>query len=287
MKTLKNKSIIIFAFFTIFLYSCNSGPSKEEMRVLESLVANESYISNIDMLYTTYYNNFIDAFNEYSEIKESEILYNTDYYSNYSIWSSDKKIDNHNRQIDALNQDNSDEQKLLTMDLEENAALVKEAVKKLFNYSPGDFDDEDSYELQRLKKSNIFNYYIDDLKECFIYLQKFFDGNVFQDIEDIINNKVSDPERLSLALLPLDIETENSNPKSYTYLHYRISALYHIFKNVEYPNVLYAVKEADSKNSYQVGYSNLDAYLCTFTRNEKGDLFYITKPIEFDQTLIN
>ena len=200
MNTIMNRSVIVFLFFAILLYSCNSGPSKQEMRVLESSVAKQVYITNIDKNYSQYFNNFIDIYNEYLENKESEILHNTDYLSSYSVWRSEKKIEELNRQINVFNIDNSDEYRLLKMDLEEkDISLIKEAIKTLSEYSPGSFDEIESNKLKRLKGSYIFNYYIIDLEEYYMHFQKFFDGNVYEDIENVINNKINRSEQLILA----------------------------------------------------------------------------------------
>lgn len=67
---------------------------------------------------------------------------------------------------------------------------------------------------------------------------------------------------------------------------YAYTMIYHYLVNMDF-NIkrVYIVGVEDSENSYAVGYSNMEAYLCTLM-GEGDSQTLVYEPIEFDQTLI-
>lgn len=76
----------------------------------------------------------------------------------------------------------------------------------------------------------------------------------------------------------IDFMTEN-----YNYFIFKV--MYKIFLSVSDVEIDYIVKEAETENSFEIGFTNHKAYLCTFTESKKSTRVTY-QPIEYDQTYI-
>ena len=82
-------------------------------------------------------------------------------------------------------------------------------------------------------------------------------------------------------LIMADFKQVDALTENYNYFFFLVC--YNIFSSVKSIDLDYIVKEPDTENSFQIGFTNFTAYLCTFTGDEKSTKV-IYQPIEYDQT---
>lgn len=186
---------------------------------------------------------------------------------------------------------------------------------KLINYCESEYEENIGIVKKELAKDNAST--INDIKELDTFLREFADNKTSKDSYESqhieTTNKYTEDVYATLFMLRYPIGKEEirniyyaiSNRLDIRHVVYEAldistvryqEAATHIrclffalisdyIKKMKAINIDYIAKEPETINSFQIGFNNHTAYLCTFTTTDDSTRI-VWQPIEYDQTLI-
>ncbi len=262
------KNFYVLCAIAIAMLSC-TGLSEEERYLVETKVASAAIASQFE-------EEFSDVVNKnVIELLNSLLVYNytNDVSSQTLRWAeevSDYYEDTYKRIREEFPKQIAEDLPLLMQRMEVMNQLYHQSAEDILDDKPIPFGDHSSL---KINETPLFDSWNQVAMTSRWAADVEFVDNVIGD-----NNSYRASSILSRDLKRVDFMTEN-----YNYLYFRICN--DLLKKMTSELVIYYIHKQESSESYEVGFNNDKAYLCTFV-GKKGLPDVVYKEIEYDQTKI-